>query len=81
MASQYNAFDIRIDNNDGTVTPVPNQAVQVYDVTHEVALDDTVSDEFGVVAGDTLDVDAGTLIRFSVTRADGLNGHAEQETV
>jgi hypothetical protein len=79
--SAFNSFTIRIDNNDGTLTNVPNQAVQVYDVTNEAALDDLESDEFGIVAGGTLDVDAGTLVRFSVTRADGLNGFAEQETV
>lgn len=81
MPSNFNAFNLRIDNNDGTLSDVPNQTVKVYDVTNEVALDDLVSDVFGIVAGGSLDVDAGTLVRFSVTRADGLNGFAEQETV
>jgi hypothetical protein len=81
VPSTYNAFNIVIDNNDGTVSAVPSQAVQVYDVTNEVALADTASDEFGVVPGASVAVDAGTLLRFSVTRADGLNGCAEQETV
>lgn len=81
MPSNFNSFNIRIDNNDGTFTDVPEQAVQVYDVTNEEALDDLESDANGIVAGGSLDVDAGTLIRFSVTRADGLNGFAEQETV
>jgi hypothetical protein len=79
--SSFNAFTLRIDNNDGTFTPVPNQAVQVYDVTNNVALDPLQSNAFGIIAGGALDVDAGTLVRFSVTRADGLNGFAEQETV
>lgn len=79
--SAYNAFTIRIDNNDGTFTPVPNQVVKVYDVTNGVALDDLESNAFGIVAGGTLDVDAGTVMRFSVTRVDGLNGFAEQEAV
>lgn len=79
--STFISFDILKDNNDGTVTPVANQTIKVYDVTNGVALDDLTSDAFGVVAGGSLDVDAGTLVRFSVTRADGLNGCAEQETV
>jgi hypothetical protein len=80
MASNYHLFDIKIDNNDGTLTPVPNQTVQVYDVTNGVALAPTSSDAFGVVPGAAVDVDAGTLLRFSVARADGLNGFDEQET-
>ena len=79
--SNYNAFTIRIDNNDGTFTTVPNQAVQIYDVTNGVALAGTASDAFGVVSGASVAVPAGTLLRFSVTRANGLNGFAEQETV
>jgi len=79
--SNYNAFNVVIDNNDGTVTPVPSQTVKVYNVTASSALADTASDLFGVVPGAAVAVAAGTRLRFSVTRADGLNGFAEQETV
>lgn len=81
MPSNYTGFTIRRDNNDGTFPPVPNQTVKVYDVTHEVALADTASDANGNVPGAAVAVDAGTLLRFSVARADGLNGCAEKETV
>ncbi|MCA1567235.1 MAG: hypothetical protein LC803_16600 [Acidobacteria bacterium] len=79
--SNFNSFNIVIDNNDGTVTPVPNQTVKVYDVTNATPLADTASDEFGVVPGASVAVAAGTRLRFSVTRVDGLNGCAEQETI
>lgn len=79
--SNYNAFNVVIDNNDGTVTPVPNQVVKVYDVTNATPLADTASDAFGVVPGASVAVAIGTKLRFSVTRADGLNGCAEQETI
>ncbi len=81
MPSSYTGFTIRRDNNDGTFPAVPNQPVQVYDVTHGAALADTASDGFGNVPGATVAVDAGTLLRFSVARADGLNGCAETETI
>lgn len=80
MPSNFLTFDVLIDNDDGTATPVGSQTVKVYDVTHATALADKASDANGVVAGGTLPVAAGTLIRFSVSRADGLNGCAEQVT-
>ena len=80
MASNFLTFDILRDNDDGTVTPVGSQTVKVYDVTHSAALADTASDANGIIAGGFLPVDAGTLIRFSVSRADWLNGCAEQVT-
>ena len=79
--SNYNAFNVVIDNNDGTVTPVPNQTVKVYNVTNAAALADRVSDAFGVVSGASVAVAVGTRLRFSVTRPDGLNGCAEQVTI
>ena len=79
--SEYRTFEIYFDNEDGTVSDVANQIVHVYDVTNGVALADTVSDANGTVLGGTLAVDAGTLIRFAVVRADGRNRCAEQETI
>lgn len=80
MASNYVSFDVKIDNDDGTTTPLSLQTVHVYDVTNDEALDDVTSGSTGVVAAGSLDVDAGTLIRFHFQRDDGICGYAEQIT-
>lgn len=64
MASNYAAFEVKIDNDNGTTTFVPLQVVHVYDVDHLVALADVTSDAAGVVAAGTVPVAPGTLIRF-----------------
>ncbi len=78
--SSYVTFQLYIDNDNGTVTPVPSQTVKVYDVTHVAALADTTSDANGIVPGASVAVAVGTRLRFSVQRADGLAGCAEQTT-
>ena len=78
--STYPVIDVRIDNGDGTPVPVPGAVIKVYDVTNDEALDDLVADGDGHVPAGTLAVAAGTLIRFSVQRADGLCGYAETIT-
>lgn len=78
--SNYPAFELLIDNDDGTVTPVPTTTVKVYDVTHGAALADTASDAGGTVPGASVAVAVGTLLRFSVQLANGLAGCAEQVT-
>jgi hypothetical protein len=79
--STYPAFDVKIDNDDGTTTPCPTQTIKVYDVTNAVALaPDLVSDASGVVQAGTLAVASGTLIRFSFSRADGICGYSEVYT-
>lgn len=77
MPSDYAAFEVYIDNDDGTVTPVGGQTVKVFNVTGNAALADTASDVNGTVPGATVAVNPGTLLRFSVQRADGLCGFAE----
>lgn len=77
MPSNYAAFDVVIDNDDGTTTPVPSQTVKVYDVTHATALSDTASDSNGHVAGASVAVAAGTLLRFSFSKTNGQCGYAE----
>ena len=81
MPSNYSAFEVYIDNDDGTVTPVGSQTVKVFNVTGNAALADTASDSNGTVPGATVAVAAGTRLRFSVQRADGLCGFAEVLTV
>jgi hypothetical protein len=80
MPSDYAAFEVLIDNDDGTTSPVPSQTVGVYDVTNDVALSDTASDANGHVAGGTLAVAAGTTIRFSAALANGHCGYKEEVT-
>lgn len=79
--SDYASFEVVIDNDDGTFTPVASTAVKVYDVTHGAALSDTASDADGTVPSASVAVAAGTVLRFSVRLANGLAGCAEQTTV
>lgn len=89
MPSDYSAFEVYIDNDDGTVTPLGSQTVKVHDVTDAdpvtgagaIALADTASDSGGTVPGATVAVAVGRRLRFSYQRAaDGLCGFAEVET-
>jgi hypothetical protein len=75
--SNYPGFEVKIDNDDGSTTLLPLQTVKVYDVTHDTALSDIATDANGLVAPGTLSVDAGTKIRFSFSRADGICGYSE----
>lgn len=79
--SAYPAFEIVIDNDNGSITKVPNQIVKVYNVTAGAALPDTASDAQGTVPGASVAPAPGTRLRFSVARADGLNGCAEEVTI
>lgn len=81
MPSNYGGFEVLVDNDDGTTTPVLSQPVHVYDVTNEEALDDIVSDANGHVDAGTLDVDPGTAIRFHTSLADGRCGYKEEVTI
>ena len=78
--SSYSAFDVFIDNDDGTTTPIASETISVYDVTHSTPLTDTATDGDGVVAGASVAVAVGTLLRFSFSRADGICGYAEVVT-
>jgi hypothetical protein len=79
--SDYPAFELLIDNNDGTFTPVPSTTVKVYDVTNSAALDNTASDANGTVPGASVGVAADTLLRFSFRLPNGICGYAENTTV
>lgn len=75
--SNYTAFEVLIDNDDGTTTPVPSQTIDVYDVTNSTALSDIASDANGHVAGGTVAVAVGTTVRFSAAKANGQCGYSE----
>ena len=64
MPSNYAAFEVKIDNDDGTSTLCALQTVHVFDVDNLVELTDVVTDSAGVVAAGSLPVGVGTLIRF-----------------
>jgi hypothetical protein len=68
MASNYAAFEVKIDNDDGTTTMCPLQTVRVFDVTNQAALANVVSDASGIVAAGTVTPGPGTLLRFSFIR-------------
>jgi hypothetical protein len=78
--SNYPGFEVKIDNDDGTTTLLPLQTIKVYDVTNSAALSDIASDANGLVAPGSLTVDAGTRIRFSFSRTDGICGFSEVVT-
>lgn len=80
MPSNFVGFELRVDVGGETV-PIPSATVKVYDITDAdpetgvgaVALADVTSDVDGLVASGTVAVDAGSVVRFSYTRAaDGL---------
>lgn len=75
--SNYAAFDCLLDNNDGTTDPINSETIHVYDVTNSASLTSIASDANGHVAGGTLSVAVGTLIRFSFSRSNGLCGYSE----
>lgn len=77
MPSNYPAFDVLVDNDDGTTSPVPSTTIKVYNVTGSAALADLASDADGHVAAGTLAVAVGTLIRFSFSRTNGQCGFSE----
>jgi hypothetical protein len=81
VPSNYSAFDVGLRSNAGSFTPVAAvMTVKVYDVTHAAALPDLATDAAGHVPAGTLAVDPGTTVRFTVTRANGEAGYAEQVT-
>jgi hypothetical protein len=80
MSSAYAAFDVKTQDLDGTEAPVPLETVKVYDVTHDVALDDLETDANGHIDAGTLDVAAGTVIRFSFLMLNGRCGYSELVT-
>jgi hypothetical protein len=79
--SNYPSFEVKIRHPDKTVTMLASQTVHVYDVTHATLLADIVSDADGIVAGGTLAVAPGTLVRFAFFRASDLEcGKLEMTT-
>ncbi|HWQ36948.1 MAG TPA: hypothetical protein VNQ79_29220 [Blastocatellia bacterium] len=81
MASTYNGFDLLIDNGDGTITPVPNETVHFYNVTADAAIAATVvSDANGHVPGGSLNVNAGTVVRYWFVTAKGICAYEETTT-
>lgn len=67
MPSYFVGFDLAKINSLGIFYKIPNQSVQVFNVTANQSLPAVTSDAFGVVHGGSLNVAAGTTVRFSVT--------------
>jgi hypothetical protein len=80
MPSNYAAFDVKVDNDDGTETKVPDATVKIYDATNVVDLGEITADSDGHIDGGTLPVDAGTVIRFRVENYLSQAGYLEQVT-
>jgi len=77
MPSNYAAFDVMFENDDGTTTPAPVETVHVYDATALAALSDLVTDSNGHIPAGTVSGAAGTVLRFWVDHGDGRVGYAE----
>jgi len=78
--SAYAAFDVVIDNNDGTSSPVPLTTINVYNVTGGAALADLTTDAAGHIPAGTLAIAAGSIVRFSFKLTDGRCGYCETVT-
>lgn len=80
MPSNYTAFDVLIETN-GQVAPAAGATVKVWNVTGNADLGVTLTaDSQGVVVAGTLNVSAGTLVRFRCESVQGRAGFAEQVT-
>jgi hypothetical protein len=75
--SNYAAFDVLIESEDGTTTPAAGATVHTYDATNAIALSDLTADAQGHIGAGSLAVAPGTSIRFWVAQANGLVGFAE----
>ena len=81
MPSDYEGFDVYVQNADGSRTPLASQTVKVYDVTNNDDLSDLTTDSVGHIAGGTFaSVAVGTVVRFRVENYLGLSGAIEQTT-
>jgi hypothetical protein len=85
MPSNYSAFDVLIDNGDGTQTVVPNAVVEARDFTDPEAvariMPDLLADTSGQVSAGSLNVGAGSNIRFTwKDETSGRCGYAEATT-
>jgi hypothetical protein len=78
--SDYLGFEVLVDNDDGTTTPLASQTVSIYDVTNDAALSDITSDANGHVDAGTLPVAAGTAVRFHTALDNGQCGYKEEVT-
>lgn len=65
MPSNFPQFDVAYDLANGLrVGLLADHTVHAHDVTNDEPLDDVTSDENGIVEAGTVDVDAGTTVRF-----------------
>lgn len=86
MASSHDGFEVKsVDRVTGAVTLYPGATVQVRDISDPDAvvriMPDLTADGDGHVASGSLDLDAGSTVRFSwLDDATGICGFAEGTT-
>jgi len=80
MPSNYAAFDVLFENEDGTRTPAASETVHVYNVTAATALADLTADANGHIPAGTISGAAGSVLRFWSNHGDGRVGYAETIT-
>jgi hypothetical protein len=78
--SNYHSFDLKFRGDAGEPVPLPNVTIKVFDATNLEDLPDLETDENGIVAGGTLDVPVGTVVRFRVEHHLGMARHVTQVT-
>ena len=80
MPSNYEEFYVMEETNGGVIEAVAGVNVEVYDADNDVALTTLVTDPDGKIAAGTLNVKAGTRVRFRVENRNGLAGSVTQIT-
>lgn len=81
LVSNYNGFDVKIRHTDLTEELVPGATIKIYDATNLAELIEVVADVDGWVAPGTVDVPAGTVLRFRLENHLGMCGYFEDITV
>jgi hypothetical protein len=80
-SSNYAAFDVKVDGQDGTETPVPSATLKTWNRTSDTTLAATVvTDANGHVPAGTLPVAAGTVVSFRLEH-DGHGRSAYTEVI
>jgi len=80
FVSHYKQFDMTFRGGTGAPVRLPGVTVKVFDASNLVNLPDLVTNEEGIVVAGTLEVPAGTVVRFRVENYLGMARHIAQVT-
>lgn len=71
MAATFEQFEVRLQNADGTETPLDTVTLEVWSVTEAADVGSVTTDASGVVAPASINVSVGDVLRFRVENYDG----------